>query len=65
MRENGLYVDLDYKATNMKPQFKLSDRLNAKFIIIIGEDELKSKTVTIKNTTIKEQFTIEDTKILE
>lgn len=65
LRENGLYVDLDYKATNMKPQFKLSDRLNAKFIIIIGEDELKSKTVSIKNTTIKEQVTIEDTKILE
>lgn len=65
LRTNGYYADLDYLNTTMKQQFKLSDRLNAKFIIIIGEEELNSNTLTIKNTKTKIQETIKESNLLE
>ena len=65
LRMNGYYADLDYLNITMKQQFKLSDRLNAKLIIIIGEEELKTNTLTIKNTVTKTQETIQEIKLLE
>ncbi|MFA7434745.1 MAG: histidine--tRNA ligase [Bacilli bacterium] len=65
LRMNGYYADIDYFNTTMKQQFKLSDRLNAKFIIIIGEEELANNSLTIKNTKTKEQITIKEYMLLE
>lgn len=55
MRKNGLIVEMDYKNTSMKPQFKLCDKLNPKYIIIIGETERLSGNFTVKNTQTKTQ----------
>lgn len=65
LRANGYFAEIDYINTTMKQQFKLSDKLNAKFIIIIGEDELKSESLTIKNSKTKLQETIKETELLE
>jgi len=65
LRKNGIYADLDYNSYNMKPQFKLSERLNAKFIVIIGEDELKTNTLTVKNAITKSQEKISENTIIE
>lgn len=65
LRMNGYYADLDYLNIAMKQQFKLSDRLKAKFIIIIGEEELKTNTLTIKNSETKNQETIKEANLLE
>ena len=65
LRANGYFAEIDYINTTMKQQFKLSDKLNAKFIIIIGEDELKSESLTIKNSKTKLQETIKETDLLE
>lgn len=65
LRMNGYYADLDYLNLAMKQQFKLSDRLKAKFIIIIGEEELKTNTLTIKNSETKNQETIKEVNLLE
>ena len=43
---------------NMKKQFKRGDRIDAKFTIILGEDEITNNTLSIKNMVTKEQFTI-------
>ena len=55
MRKNDLIVEMDYKNTSMKPQFKLCDKLNPKYIIIIGETERLSGNFTVKNTQTKTQ----------
>lgn len=65
LRENGYYADIDYTSISLKSQFKLSDRLNAKYIIIIGEDERKSNKLTIKNTQLKTQEVILEKDLLE
>ena len=58
LRNNFYTTELNYYDRSMKSQFKSSDRKNALYVIIIGEDELNNKTVTIKNTITKEQNTI-------
>ena len=55
MRKNDLIVEMDYKNTSMKPQFKLCDKLNPKYIIIIGETERLYGNFTVKNTQTKTQ----------
>ncbi len=58
LRNNFYTTELNYYDRSMKSQFKSSDRKNALYVIIVGEDELNNKTVTIKNTITKEQNTI-------
>lgn len=49
LRMNGFNVDMDYMSRNVKSNFKQADRLNAKVVIIIGEDEVKEDYLTVKN----------------
>ena len=51
-------VDLNVYDRSMKAQFKSADRRNARRIIIIGDDELNNKTLTIKDSETKEQVSI-------
>ena len=55
LRLNGFKVDMDYMNRNIKSNFKQADRLNAKFVAIIGEEEVNNNTVTIKNNNTKEE----------
>ncbi len=49
----------------MKPQFRLAETKNARFIIIIGEEELQNNTYTIKNTILKTQVSIAQSDIFK
>ena len=64
LRNNFYTTELNYYNRSMKSQFKSSDRKNALYVVIIGEDELNNKTVTIKNTLNKEQNTIPFTDLI-
>ena len=55
LRINNFIVDMDTMNRNLKSNFKQIDRLNPKYIIIIGEEELKNNQLTIKNNETKEQ----------
>ncbi len=59
LRLNGFKIDMDYCSRNLKSNFKQADRLKSKFIIIIGEDEVKNNYVTIKNNHTQEEDKIE------
>ncbi len=48
LRAAGLQVDKDFLAKKMKAQFKAADRENAKFVLIIGDQELEQEVVLIK-----------------
>ena len=56
---------MDYKNTNMKPQFKLCDKLNPKYIVIIGEEERLSGNLSVKNTLLKTQELVNIEKIID
>lgn len=65
LRENGLRCEIDYINHNLKPQFKLSDRIFAKKVIILGEDEVKNDLVKVKDIQIKEEKMIKVEDILK
>lgn len=55
LRDNNIPVEIDYSSISMKAQFKLSDRVKAKYIIIIGETERINKVYSVKNTISRTQ----------
>ena len=55
LRMCGYKVDMDLSGKTMKAKFKESDRYKSKFVIVIGEDEVKSGNLTIKDTLTKEE----------
>lgn len=57
LRKAGFSADKDYVDRKIKGQFKQADRLKAKYVMILGEDELKAGKVQVKmmeNGTQKE-----------
>ena len=64
LRLNGFKVDIDYLNRSLKSNFKQADLNNSKFTIIIGEEELKTKVLTIKNNKTREEYKLEDLYII-
>jgi histidyl-tRNA synthetase len=57
-REAGVRVEKDYLDRNMKPQMKSADRLGAKFVVILGDDELANQIVLLKDMSTGEQYEV-------
>ena len=49
LREAGICAAYDYQQRSMKAQMKAANRLNAKFVLIFGEDELSRGMVTLRD----------------
>lgn len=49
LSSNGIAADTDYEGKSLKGAMRSANDLNAKFVVIIGEDELKKNTLTLKN----------------
>ena len=65
LRDNAFSVDMDYTNKKMPAKFKEADRYNAKFIVIIGEDEVKNNKLTIKDNLTKEETKIERDNLID
>lgn len=59
LREAGIAADQDYLGRKMKAQFKAADRSNARFAVILGEDEMEQGRINVKHLDSGEQETIE------
>lgn len=57
LRKNSFYAEIDYQGKSFKNRIKTADKLNAKHLIIIGENELEKNTINIKDmdTGIQEE----------
>lgn len=58
LRSVGLSVDKDYLDKKVKAQFKNADRLNAKFVAVLGDDELEKGVINVKDLVSGEQTEI-------
>mgnify|MGYP006065483825 FL=1 len=58
LRGSGFKIDVDYESKSFKNNFKRADKLNSKFVIIIGEEEVKTKVLTVKNNKTKEEYKV-------
>ncbi|MEH7389246.1 histidine--tRNA ligase [Bacillus sp. JJ1503] len=59
LRLAGFSAERDYLNRKIKTQFKAADRANAKYVAILGEDELKANKITLKSMETGEQSEME------
>src|SRR3989344_932572 len=55
IRLKGIRLERDYGTKGIKAQMKRADKLGAKFVLILGDDELSSNSITVKNMENGEQ----------
>jgi histidyl-tRNA synthetase len=55
LREAGVCAAYDYQQRSIKAQMKAANRLNAKFVLIFGEDELSRNMVTLRDMTTEDK----------
>ena len=58
LRANGFKTDTEYTGRGLKAQFKQADRLNAKYLIILNDEDLAKDEIKIKNNKTKEEETV-------
>ena len=49
LRNSGISAEIDHMERSVKAQLKFADKLGAKFVAVIGESELQSGEVNLKN----------------
>lgn len=55
LRQHGFAADKDYVGRKMKAQLKAADRYAARYVLILGEDELNKQVIVIKNMQTGDQ----------
>lgn len=65
LRDNHISADKDHLDRSLKAQFKYSNKINAKYTIVIGEDELDKDEATLKNMETGDQKLIKISKLVE
>ena len=58
LRKQGFIAERDYLNRKLKAQFKSADAFSAKTLITLGESEIESNQVTIKNNQTREELTV-------
>ena len=65
LRDSGFATESDLMNRSFKAQFKYADKLNAKFVVTIGDDEIKEGKLSIKNMQTGEQVKMTQEEIME
>lgn len=55
LRMNGFITETDLMNKGLKGEFKSADRLNAKYLIILNDEDLKQMKVNVKDNRAKEE----------
>ncbi|PLR72747.1 MULTISPECIES: histidine--tRNA ligase [Bacillus] len=55
LRMAGISAERDYLDRKIKTQFKAADRMNAKYVAVLGEDELKAGKINVKSMETGDQ----------
>lgn len=64
LRRVGLKAEFDFQGRSMKAQMKQANRVNAKYVLIFGEDEFARGQVVLRNMSTSEQKEIAITDII-
>lgn len=63
LRLNGFKVETEYMERGLKGQFKQADRLNAKFLIILNDEDLVAGEIQVKDNMTKETTMVKEAEI--
>ena len=67
LRKSGIFVEKDIMERSFKAQFKYADKIGAKNVIVIGENELSTGKVKVKNmeTGVEKEAELEPNSIIQ
>ena len=65
LREKNLNVQINIEDQKIGKKFKYANNINVKYVIIIGEDEIKNNVVTVKNMETGNQETVKIEEAIE
>jgi len=65
MREVGIASDMDYRGTSLKSQLRRANKLQAPYVLILGEEEQKGKFLRLKNMRTGEEEKIKQENLLK
>lgn len=63
--QNDITCEVNYDNRSFKSKMKEANKKQIPFVLIVGEDEVKSKTYSLKNMTTGEQFKLSKEDCLE
>ncbi len=58
LREDGYGVEYDLIGRGLKPQMRYADKIGARFVCVLGDDELSSGSANLKNMRTGEQTAV-------
>jgi len=65
LRDAGISADMSFTGGSMKSQMGKANKANARFTLILGEDEIKNNIVALKNMQVGTQETIRLSEVIE
>lgn len=64
LRQQGIAAEKDYNQRSGRAQMKYADKLGVRYVILLGDDEIKGNFVTIRNMSSKEQWQVKNEGII-
>lgn len=55
IRKSGISADGGYFKKSLKSQMRLADALNSKYVIIVGDEEIKNKKIILRDMKVQQQ----------
>ena len=65
LREKGIKAETDYEDASLKSQMRKADKLGARYVLIIGEDEIKKGSALLRDMENKTQEGININNMLD
>ncbi len=65
LRENGIISEWDPTGKSFRSQMRKADRQNWKYVIVVGEDEVKTSELAFKNMESGKQIKLKLEEIVE
>ena len=65
LRSAGVSTDIDLMDRSFKAQLKYADKISAKNLIVLGDDEIQNNKVNVKNMSSGEQTSVDLDKLVQ
>jgi histidyl-tRNA synthetase len=64
LRQQGIVSEMSYKRASVKSQMRLADKMSARYVCILGEDEIAQNVVMLKNMATGNQEKVSQEEIV-
>jgi len=55
LRRSGIAGEIDYDSKSLKAQMRKAEKLGARFVVILGDEEFKNNKVVLRNMKNRSQ----------